>query len=214
MDFVAIDFETATSARTSACSLGICEVKNNIVVSRQDMLIHPVPFEFNEYNIKIHGITPDMVWDAPTLQGLWHKIKPFLQNRLVIAHNASFDINVLCRTLEYFGIEYPTLDYLCTVKLSQKAYPELESHKLNALGSALGINFSHHDACDDAYACAMVLIHILNDYNIKTLDELIAKFDIGIGHIFPGYIEPCTKNRKKPKKPSKTKSEKKTSDVL
>lgn len=198
MDFVAIDFETATSARTSACSLGICEVKNNAVISRRDMLIRPVPFEFNEYNVKIHGITPDMVRNAPTLAELWSDIRRLLENRLVIAHNASFDINVLCKTLEYFGIEYPCFDYLCTVKLSQKAYPELESHKLNALGHALGIAFSHHDACDDAYACAMVLLNIIRDYRLSSLDELVEYFNIGIGHIYPGFIEPCTKHKKKP----------------
>lgn len=201
MDFVAIDFETATSERTSACSLGICEVHRNRVISRREMLIRPEPFEFNSYNVEIHGITPEMVWDKPTLAELWQtQIHPYLQNRLVIAHNASFDINVLCKTLEHYGIEYPTLDYLCTVKLSQKAYPELASHKLNALGDALGINFSHHDACDDAYACAMVLIHILKDYSITDLDELVEKFQIGVGHIYPGYIEPCTKHKKTQKK--------------
>lgn len=197
MDFVAIDFETATSARTSACSLGICEVKNNRIISRRDMLIRPVPFEFNEYNVKIHGITPEMVWDAPTLAQLWQDIRPMLEHKLIIAHNASFDINVLCKTLEHFGIEYPTLDYLCTVKLSQKAYPELESHKLNALGQALNICFSHHDACDDAYACAMVLLQIIEDFNITDLDDLVKKFQVGVGHIYPGIVEPCTKNKKK-----------------
>lgn len=202
MDFVAIDFETATSARTSACSLGICEVKNNTVINRCDTLIRPVPFEFNEYNVKIHGITPDMVWDAPTFAELWPDIRHMLDNRLVVAHNASFDINVLCKTLEHFGIEYPCFDYLCTVKLSQKAYPELESHKLNALGSALGISFAHHDACDDAYACAMVLLNILNDYNINSQDELTEHFNIGIGHIYPGFIEPCTKHKKRLRKKS------------
>lgn len=199
MDFVAIDFETATSARTSACSIGICEVQNNRIVKRSSMLIRPEPFEFNEYNIKIHGITPDMVYCEPTFAELWYKIRPMLEGKLVIAHNASFDINVLCKTLEFYGIEFPSLDYLCTVKLSQKAYPELESHKLNALADAFGICFSHHDACDDAYVCAMVLLHIIKDYKIQSLAELVQVFNIGIGRIYPGYVEPCTKHRKKHK---------------
>lgn len=199
MDFVAIDFETATSVRTSACSIGICEVLDNRIAARRSTLIRPVPFEFNEYNIKIHGITPDMVIDRPDFAELWPLIKPILDGKLVIAHNASFDINVLCRTLDYFGIEYPTFDYLCTVKLSQKAYPNLESHKLNALADAFGICFSHHDACDDAYVCARILMKIVEDFNISTMEELIRKFEIGIGHIYPGCIEPCTKNQKKQK---------------
>lgn len=136
MDFVAIDFETATSNYTSVCSLGICVVENNKITDRKEILIKPEPFEFNDYNIKIHGITPDMVVNKPTLADYWAKLKPYLDHKTVIAHNASFDVGALCATLEHFNIPFPTFDYLCTVKLSQKAYPELPSHKLNNLCDA------------------------------------------------------------------------------
>lgn len=202
MDFVAIDFETATSQRTSICSMGICVVENNEVKEVREFLVKPVPFEFNEYNIAIHGITPEMVMYKPTFDKYWSEIKPYLENKLVIAHNTSFDISVLCRTLELFKIEFPTFDYLCTVKLSQKAYPDLFSHKLNFLGNALGIDFSHHTACDDAYACAMVLVNILKDFGINSIEELSEKFDVGVGKVYPGYIEPCKKNKKKTAKKS------------
>ena len=195
MDFIAIDFETATSARTSVCSLGICEVKDNKVVNRESMLIRPEPFEFNPYNIKIHGITPDMVFDKPTLAELWSYIKPKINKKLVVAHNASFDINVLCRTLDSFNLEYPVFDYLCTVKMSQKAYPGLESHRLNALADEFGICFSHHDACDDAFACAKVLLHMLNDYNLKSTEDINLAFGIIPGKIFPGCK--CTEKEKR-----------------
>lgn len=197
MDFVAIDFETATSSWTSICSMGICVVKNNKIVETKGMLFKPVPFEFNEYNIAIHGITPQMVWDKPFFCDCWSEIKPYLDGKLVIAHNASFDIGALKRTLDLFEITLPTFDYLCTVKLSQKAYPNLPSHKLNALGEALGIKFSHHTACDDAYACAEVLLHIIKDFGVNSKEELTDKFDIGIGKMYEGYVEPCRKNRKK-----------------
>ena len=197
MDFVAIDFETATSKWTSICSMGICVVENNKIVETKGMLFKPVPFEFNDYNIAIHGITPYMVWDKPKFCDLWEEIKPYLDGKTVIAHNASFDVVALKRTLDMFGINPPTFDYLCTVKLSQKAYPELPSHKLNALGDALGINFSHHTACDDAYACAMVLLHIIKDFGVNSIEEIAEKFDIGVGKMSIGFTEPCKKHRKK-----------------
>ncbi len=200
MDYIAIDFETATSARSSACSIGMCEVLDDKVVSRRSLLIRPVPFEFNKYNVMIHGITPEMVFDKPNFSELWHLIRPCIEGKLVIAHNASFDINVLLTTLDYYGIEYPTFDYLCTVKLSQKAYPQLFSHKLNALADAFGISFSHHDACEDAYVCARVLMKIIKDFGIKSKEELAQTFDIGIGHVYPGIFEPCIKNSKKKNK--------------
>ncbi len=199
MDFVAIDFETATSNYTSVCSLGICVVENNIITDRKEMLIRPVPFEFNEFNIKIHGITPDMVEDKPTFDMYWNAVKPYLENKTVIAHNADFDVGALCATLEYFKIPFPTFDYLCTVKLSQKAYPELPSHKLNNLCDALDIHFHHHRAYDDAYACAKVLLRILEDYSLLSLEDIEECFEMDIGHLTPDTHLKCRKSKKKHK---------------
>ncbi len=186
MDFTAIDFETATSERTSVCSLGWCVVENNIITERREVLIKPDPFEFNEYNTQINGITPDMVWQEPTFDKYWDMIKPYIENRMVIAHNASFDVNVLCATLEHFGIQIPDFSYLCTVILSQKAYPDLPSHKLNNLAEALGIGFSHHRAYDDAYACAAAFLRICEDYNLNSFEEIEGCFGIKRGLVKKG----------------------------
>ena len=197
MNFVAIDFETATSKYTSICSMGICVVENGRVAQRKSFLIRPVPLEFNSYNIKIHGITPDMVEDAPTFEELWPVIRPYLEGRTVVAHNTSFDVNALCATLDSLNITYPVFDYICTVKLSQKAYPDLPSHKLNAMADALGISFNHHHAGDDAYVCARILMKIMEDFELKTLEDIENKFEIGIGSLYPGCYVPCTKSKKK-----------------
>lgn len=186
MDFVAIDFETATSKYTSMCSMGICVVENGKISERKEIYIKPVPFEFNDYNIKIHGITPEMVWDKPTFDQYWDEIRPYLENKIVVAHNAMFDVGVLCAVLDYFNIEYPPFDYLCTVRLSQMAYPELPKHKLNCLCDALGITFSHHHAYDDAYACARVLMRIMEDYSLNTLNEIKECFEVESGKVYPG----------------------------
>lgn len=199
MDFVAIDFETATSSPGSICSMGLCVVENNKITDTKEILIKPEPFEFQEYNIRIHGITPDLVWGMPTFDQYWPKIRPYLENQTVVAHNASFDVGALRAVLEHFGIDYPTFRYICTVKLSQKAYPNLPSHKLNRLAEALDIQFSHHHAADDAYACAQVLLRILEDFGLDSLGDIEEHFQIGIGELYPGWHLPCTKNKKKRK---------------
>ena len=197
MDFVAIDFETATSSYTSVCSLGICVVENNKITDRKEILIKPDPFEFNDYNIKIHGIRPEMVVNKPNFAQYWDEIAPYLEGKTVVAHNADFDVGVLCATLEHFNIPRPSFNYICTVKLSQKAYPELEHHRLNVLCDALGIKFHHHRAFDDAYACACVLLRILDDYSLLNLAELEECFEVGIGHLLPDSHVKFTKNKKK-----------------
>ena len=198
MDFVAIDFETATSKYTSICSMGICVVKNSIITEQKELYIRPVPFEFNDYNISIHGITEDMVYNKPDFSQCWDIIRPYIDGKTVIAHNTSFDITALCATLDYYKIPYPILDYMCTVKLSKKAYPELKSHKLNLLCDALGITFSHHRAYDDAYAAACVLLRILEDYSLESAEELAECFDTNICHLYPGCkVDTAQKKRKK-----------------
>ncbi len=199
MNFIAIDFETATSSVNSICSMGICTVENNKVIETKEILIKPDPFEFNEYNIKIHNITPEMVINKPTFDKLWKEIYPYLNDRIVVAHNASFDIGALISALNHYHLEFPNFKYLCTVKLSQKAYPELPGHKLNMLAEFLGIDFDHHHAGDDSYVCAEVLLKILKDFNLDSLSDIEERFQIGIGHIYPGCHIPCTKNKKKSK---------------
>ena len=197
MDFVAIDFETATSKYTSICSMGICVVENSKIVKRKEILIKPTPFDFNEYNIKIHGITPDMVLTQPTFDRCWNEIRPYLENKTIVAHNAMFDVGALCATLDLFGIEYPSFKYLCTVRLSQLAYPELSSHKLNNLCNALNVKFMHHNANDDAYACASVLLRIMDDYSLTSLSEIVECFEVEIGHVYPGCHLSFKKRKKK-----------------
>lgn len=197
MDFVAIDFETASSSYTSVCSLGICVVENNRITERKEILVKPDPFEFNVWNVRIHGITPSKVIDKPTFDMYWDEIAPYLDGKTVIAHNADFDVGVLCATLEHFNIPRPEFEYLCTVKLSQKAYPELEKHRLNKLCEALGIKFHHHQAYDDAYACACVMLRILEDYSLENLAEVEECFEVGIGHLTHDSHVKFSKNKKK-----------------
>ena len=196
MDFVAIDFETATSMWTSICSMGICVVENGAVTEQKEILIQPYPNEFSDYNIKIHGITPKIVKNRKTFDKYWSEIRPYLDNKMVIAHNTSFDINVLRRTLDMFSLEYPSFEYICTVKLSQKAYPHFESHKLNRLCDELGIHFSHHHAADDAYACAMVMLNVLHDFNLNSISEIEKRFGLKRGCLYPGCKDVRTKKRK------------------
>jgi hypothetical protein len=66
VDFTAIDFETANPSSASACSIGLVKVRGGAVVDRLHRYIRP-PFphdEFSEWNVRVHGITRDMVADA------------------------------------------------------------------------------------------------------------------------------------------------------
>lgn len=81
MNFTAIDFETANSGRSSACALGLVQVRDGIVTAEHNWLIDPQQ-PFDGMNIAIHGITPSMVRGQPTFAELWPTVEPLLQGRL------------------------------------------------------------------------------------------------------------------------------------
>src|ERR1035437_5807207 len=113
MNFVAIDFETANSSRSSACSLAAGTVENGQIVRAAYSLIRPPVMKFDERNIQVHGIQPEDVRHKPTFDQLWDRILTHLENKIIIAHNAAVDISVLRSILQQYSIATPKLQYAC-----------------------------------------------------------------------------------------------------
>ncbi|SDR07238.1 DNA polymerase-3 subunit epsilon [Chryseobacterium soldanellicola] len=157
MDFCAIDFETATNHRSSACEVGVCVVQDSKIVETKTWLIKPPSFPyFSQYNIDVHGILPDHVKDSPTFDEIWYEIEELMYGTLMIAHNASFDAGVLKGCLDHYGMFTPKLDYLCSIQLAKKSWNYLPKYGLKHLAEYHQIKFKHHRAGDDAEACAKI----------------------------------------------------------
>lgn len=184
MNFVAIDFETANEKRNSACSLGITVVENNKIVEEKYWLIKPYEMRFEPMNIWIHGIKEEDVENAKTFKELWDEIRPYLDGKLVVAHNAAFDMSVLRKTLDSYNIPYPNLDYFCSMIMSRNFYPNLENSKLNTVNKYLGYEFNHHNASADASACANIVLNIIEELKTDDIKELSKLVCFKIGKIF------------------------------
>ena len=131
---------------------------------------------FDPECIEIHGIEPKEVLHEKTFDQLWPAIyENHLKGKIMIAHNAKFDMNVLRATLDYYNIPWPELDYACTVKISRAVWPDLVNHKLNTMAAYLGIEFKHHYALDDAEICAKVAIEAARLKGANSLPELLSK---------------------------------------
>lgn len=158
MNFVALDFETANYKRSSACSVAVVEVKNGQIHDSFYALIRPPELKFDPINVQIHGITARDVRDKPTFAQLWDELRPCLENKIVVAHNASFDMGVLKSVLAEYRLPTPLFHHFCTVSIARKVWPHLENHKLGTLGSYFKIEFQHHNALDDARTCAQIAL--------------------------------------------------------
>jgi DNA polymerase-3 subunit epsilon len=104
--FVAIDFEAADYGPDSACAVGLVRVEGLKVVYRESIRIRPprpkVLFAH------IHGITWDMVKDAPVFAEVWPRLTPLMDGASAIAaHNAAFDRRVLSACCAAAGLRVP-----------------------------------------------------------------------------------------------------------
>ncbi len=173
IDFCAIDFETATHEKNSACEMGICVVENGEIVETKTWLIKPPCFPyFNRHNIAVHGIVPEDVQHAPTFQDVWHEAQDLLYGNLMIAHNAAFDAGVLRGCLDYFGFFKPKMKYLCSVQIARKSWKGLSSYGLKNLANVHSLSFNHHRAGDYAEVCAKLSLLGFNQLMVTSRSEI------------------------------------------
>ena len=158
MDFTAIDFETATGARDSACSVAVVAVQSDKLVRSYYTRIRPPFNKYNPFNISIHGIHEEDTENERDFAGIWESLAKELEGRIVLAHNAPFDMGVLRACIHRYDLKWPKFSYADTVKIAHRVWPELENHKLNTIADHLNVRFKHHDALEDAKMCAAILI--------------------------------------------------------
>jgi len=184
MNFVAIDFETANETRDSACAVGLTQVCNGIALDPVYLLLRPPELRFAHWNIRVHGISPDDVVDAPTFADAWPQISALIDGQLVVAHNASFDMSVLRHSLYSLGIPVPQLSYLCSLNLARRAWPKFVSHSLGFLAQTQGIELEHHHAGSDSRASAELVLLAGRELGLNCPRELSQSLDVTIGEVF------------------------------
>lgn len=154
--FVAIDFETASARRDSACSVGVAVGCAGRVVLSRTYLIRPPSGQFTFTGL--HGLRWEDVRDAPTFAELWPTLRAWLDGAaFVAAHNAPFDRSVLHACCARYRLRPPQVRFACTVQLARSQWG-IRPTKLPDVCRRLGIPLRHHDAGADAAACARIVL--------------------------------------------------------
>lgn len=187
LDFTAIDFETANGSPASACSVGLVKVRDGQVVDRIGWFIRPPEGHdhFVDWNIRIHGITPDMVVEAPAWTDQLADLRAYIDDDVLVAHNAGFDVGVMRSACVATGLAVPTYSYMCSLQVARRTY-HLDSYRLPMVAMAAGFeDFPHHDAVADAEACAAIMIHAAERHGAIDLLELADLAGVRIGSMAP-----------------------------
>lgn len=164
-EFIAIDFETGNPKRVSACALGYAKVSDGNITETNGHLIRPVgghaPFQS-----KIHGLKDEHTFDKPEFGDLFSEIKNIF-NYPLVGHSL-FDKQVLNALSDHFGLRLK-FNYTDSCTVAKEKLPDLKNYKLKTLAKHFKLpKFKHHDATEDAIACANIFLK-LQDRDIEEM---------------------------------------------
>ncbi len=158
--FIALDVETACNVKGSICQIGIACVDGAGAIECWACYVDPEQ-RFDPFNTQLHGIGPDTVTGAPTFAQLWPMLHDLLYPHHLVQHS-NFDKSAIAAACRAYRLPDPELSWSDSVKIARQAWPEFKGnggHGLGHLKTALGLEFQHHDAGEDARAAAEVVLH-------------------------------------------------------
>ena len=174
--YVVFDIETTgLSARYDhIIEFGAVLIENGRTVDKMQMFIKP-PVAISTFTTELTSITQMDVNSAPVWEDAVDTILDFIQDRILVAHNASFDIDFLQEKLRVLG--RPALDntVIDTLDLSRAILEDRRSYRLGAIARALKINYDEqvaHRADYDAEVLCLVFLEMLRHERIEALSTV------------------------------------------
>lgn len=193
LDFTALDFETANSYRGSPCAVGLVRYRDGNPVDEQRWLIRPPERvdHFDSFNVSLHGIGAQMVRDAPRWRDMLPALVEYIGDDIVVAHNAGFDLGVVRYACAVDGIEWPYIEFLCTMVLSRRAL-SLPSYRLPFVTDACGFEMQdHHDPLADARAVGRIITILAGRKGVSGVPDLADAHGTCIGLMRSGLYRGC-----------------------
>ena len=135
-----------------------------------------------------HGITDEMLINAPTLPEKWVEIYDMLDHKMVFAHNANRTIKALKQRACVDLLNMPNLRFGCTTSIAKRTWPGLEDYRLPYLSEALNISKYHNNSYEDAKTIAKIVDMSAELFDVSNPGELFRTI---------GYAGGIIKNQEK-----------------
>jgi DNA polymerase III epsilon subunit-like protein len=152
--------------------IGIVDLEGNVLFNSLINPGRPIPQDSS----KVHGITDEMVAEAPSLKTAWSEIEDILHNRAIGMYNADFDYRLMKQSADNAGLPWSIQrdQAFCVMNMFAAWYGEwirrannFRSQKLEFAGKFCGIDLpNNHHAVDDAKLTA-ALLKYLAEYEPK-----------------------------------------------
>ncbi len=142
----------------------------------------PIPEKITQ----LTGISNATVKDAPKIDVALNEFLKFVDNRVLAAHNAEFDIGFLKVACERLDIKHNFV-YIDSLAMARALLPNLDKHKLNIVAATLKLpSFQHHRAGDDAATVAYMLAKFFEMLKEKTNTAVLSEINMDLTELSPG----------------------------
>jgi DNA polymerase-3 subunit epsilon len=159
------------------CEVAILRVENGEAVDALQRLVNPQR-PMGEGAYRIHGISDEMVADAPAFAEIAPDVLALLEGAVFVGHNAPFDLGFIAAELALAHAALPPLVALDTLRLTRSRFA-LHSYALGNVAAALGadVHGQAHRAMVDVLFTRYVferLIENLGQAGVHTVGEFVA----------------------------------------
>ena len=151
-DYVVVDLETTglDPERDGIIEFGAVKVSDGCFTQSCSSLVNP-GCEISGFISELTGITNDMLASAPSITDTLPDLIHFLGNSVVVGHNVNFDINFIYENCIKVLDRPFSNDFIDTMRLSRRLFPEHRHHRLCDLKERFGIiDALEHRALADA----------------------------------------------------------------
>lgn len=186
-NFLVIDMYTVIDIETTGLSknyhqvteIAAAKMRAGKIIEQYQTLVNP-QVRIPRFITQLTGIDNAMVKNAPTIKKVLPSFVDFLGDDVFVAHNATFDFGFLDYNLKNHHGQNLMNKRLCTKKLANRLFPELQRKRLVDLCEHLKINNEQeHRAMGDVQATAKVftnMLGILQEKGISNVEDIL-KFE-------------------------------------
>lgn len=163
-DFVVVDVETTGfDPHNGDRLLEVSAIRVNqqgTVQAEYSSLVNPGVSDTGAEHV--HGISPQMLLDAPTFAEVFSHLEALFSDAIFVAHHAKFDESFLSAEAQLAGLTFGQMPGMCTYVLAREVVAETQNHKLATLTKYFGIHQSHeHYAYHDALSVVSLIPELL-----------------------------------------------------
>lgn len=175
--FTVLDFQTANASPLSVCYLAILRVEESKIIDTYKTYLKPIPFDFSDKKGNEYQIEESLCINAPSFKDIFSKIKPWLDDQIIVSYRVGFIKNVLHNLLEWYKLDASIIDYLSSQEIARVDLPNLNDPSIqNAYKLFFKVNFNKLDAIEVAKANAKVVIKIVEDWGPPSFERMVSAF--------------------------------------